>query len=95
MTRHFENSNSVQEQLNELRELKEKVKILEDELQSYMNENDLDTLKGITTCYNRTWVNDTLTFDSTKFKKENANLYESYKTKEKAGYYRFKEDVIK
>ena len=95
MTRHFENAKSVQEQLNELRELKEKVKILESELKTYMDDNDIDTLKGETTCYVRTWVNDTLIFDSTKFKTDHADLYAEYKTKEKAGYYKFEEKVIK
>lgn len=95
MTRHFENANSVQEQLNEIRELTERVKILEGELKTYMETNDLDILKGTTTCYNRTWVNDTLIFDSTKFKKEHSDLYEEYKTKEKSGYYRFNEGVLK
>ena len=95
MTRHFDNAKSVQAQLNELRELEEKVAILKSEMKSYMEENDMDILKGETTCYKRTWVNDTLIFDTTKFKADHADLYESYKTKEKAGSYRYKEEVLK
>ena len=95
MTRHFDNAKSVQAQLNELRELKEKVKVLEDELKSYMEENDIEILSGETTCYTKTWVSDTLIFDSAKFKKDHSALYEEYKTKEKAGYYKFEEKVIK
>ena len=95
MTRHFENAKSVQEQLNEIRELEEKVKVLKDELKSYMDTNDMDLLKGETTCYTRIWVSDTLIFDSTKFKKDHADLYEQYRTKEKAGCYRYQEVVNK
>ena len=95
MTRHFENAQSVQEQLDEIRQLKEKVQILEDELKTYMDTNDVEVLNGITTKYTRTWVKDTLIFDNTKFKADHADLYEEYKTKEKAGYYRFKEEVKK
>lgn len=95
MTRHFDNAKSVQAQLNELRELKEKTKILEDELKAYMEENDIEVLNGETTCYVKTWVGDTLMFDSTKFKKDHSALYEEYKTKEKAGYYRYKEEIKK
>lgn len=93
--RHFNNSSSVQQQLNEIRELKTKLEILTSELKTFMEEHDLDVLKGETTEYKRTWVNDTLIFDSVKFKKEHEDLYEQYKTKEKAGYYRFEETVIK
>lgn len=95
MTRHFDNAKSVQAQLNELREAKERVKVLESELKTFMEENDMDILKGETTCYKRTWVNDTLIFDSVKFKADYTDLYESYKTKEKAGYYKFEEKVLK
>ena len=95
MTRHFENAQSVQEQLDEIRQLKEKVQVLEDELKSYMESNDIEVLNGVTTKYTKTWVKDTLTFDTTKFKTEHTDLYEEYKTKEKAGYYRFKEEVKK
>lgn len=95
MTRHFDNVKSVQAQLNELREAKERVKVLESELKTFMEENDMDSLDGETTCYVRTWVNDTLIFDSVKFKADHADLYESYKTKEKAGYYKFEEKVLK
>ena len=95
MTRHFDNAKSVQEQLNEIRELEEKAKILKDELKSYMDANDMDILKGETTSYSRTWVSDTLIFDSTKFKKDHADLYAQYKTKEKAGSYRYQEVVNK
>jgi predicted phage-related endonuclease len=95
MARQLSNVKSVQAQLDELRELKLRVKILEDEMKQYMADNDLDHLNGITTCYNRTWVNDSVTFDTEKFKKEHADLYTAYKTKAKAGYYRFNEGVIK
>ena len=93
--RHLNNSKSVQEQLNEIRELKTRLEILTSELKTYMEENDLEVLKGETTEYKKTWINDTLIFDSTKFKKEHEDLYEEYKTKEKAGYYRYEESVIK
>jgi hypothetical protein len=73
MTRHFENQASVQAQLDEIRELKERVAILESEMKDYMDDNDLDILKGETTCYDRTWVNDSLQFDTTKFKNDNPN----------------------
>jgi hypothetical protein len=95
MARHLDNAKSVQAQLNEIRELETKLKILKDELKTYMDENDIEVLKGETTCYKRTWVNDTVIFDSTKFKEEHADLYEEYKTKEKAGYYRYKEEILK
>ena len=93
--RHLNNPKSVQEQLNEIRELKTKLEILTNELKTYMEENNLDVLKGEITTYERTWVSDTLIFDSTKFKKDYEDLYEEYKTKERAGYYRFEEKVIK
>ena len=95
MTRHLDNSKSVQAQLDEIRELKEKLSILEGELKTFMEENDKDVLNGITTCYTRTWVKDTLIFNSTDFKKDHMDLYEKYKTQEKAGGYRYKESVIK
>ena len=95
MTRHFENAQSVQDQLDEIRTLKEKIAVLEDELKTYMESKDIEVLNGITTKYTKTWVKDTLLFDSTKFKTDHADLYEQYKTKEKAGYYRFKEEVKK
>ena len=95
MTRHLDNAKSVQAQLNEIRELETKLELLKDELKTYMDELDINTLRGETTCYKRTWVNDTVVFDSTKFKEEHADLYEEYKTKEKAGYYRYKEEILK
>lgn len=95
MARHFDNEKSVQDQLNEIKELESRLALLKDELKTYMEEHDIDTLKGEITCYKRTWVNDTLIFDTPKFKKEHADLYEEYKTKEKAGYYRYSEEVLK
>ena len=95
MTRHLDNAKSVQAQLNEIRELEEKLEVLKSELKTYMDENEIEVLKGETTCYTKTWVSDSLIFDSTKFKKDHTDLYEEYKTKEKAGYYRYKEEVIK
>ena len=95
MTRHFDNAKSVQAQLDEIRELEGKLKLLKDELKTYMDTNDIDTLRGETTCYVRTFVSDTLIFDQTKFKEEHADLYEQYKTKEKAGGYRYTERVNK
>lgn len=95
MARHFENEKSVQAQLNEIKELESKLKLLKDELKSYMDENEIEVLKGETTCYVKTWVSDTVIFDSAKFKAEHADLYEEYKTKEKAGYYRYEEKVLK
>lgn len=95
MARHLDNTKSVQAQLNEIRELETKLELLKDELKTYMDEQDINTLRGETTCYKRTWVNDTVVFDSTKFKEEHADLYEEYKTKEKAGYYRYKEEILK
>lgn len=93
--RHLDNEKSVQAQLDELKELKEKVQILEDEMKDYMEKNNLDTLRGETTCYDRVLVSDTLIFDSAKFKKDNPNLYEQYKTKEKAGGYRYTIKALK
>lgn len=95
MARHLNNEKSVQAQLDELKELKERVQILEDEMKDYMEKNNLDTLRGETTCYDRVLVSDTLIFDSTKFKKDNPNLYEQYKTKEKAGGYRYTIKALK
>jgi hypothetical protein len=95
MTRHFQNAASVQAQLDEIRELQEKLDILVGEMRSFMDTNDIDRLNGETTCYDRVWVNDTLIFDSTKFKADNPNLYEQYKTKEKAGCYRYSVKAIK
>ena len=95
MTRHFENQASVQAQLDEIRELKEKIQILESEMKTYMDDNDLDILKGITLCYDRVLVKDSLQFDTTKFKNENPHLYEQYKTKEKAGGYRYTVKALK
>lgn len=93
--RHLDNPSSVQQQLNEIRELKTRLEILTSELKTFMEENDIDILDGETTAYKRTWVNDSLIFDSGKFKADHSDLYEKYKTKEKAGYYRFEEIVIK
>ena len=95
MARHFENEKSVQAQLNEIKELESKLKLLKDELKTYMDENSIDTLKGETTCYTRSWVSDTVTFDSVKFRAEHADLYAEYRTKEKGGHYRYEEKVLK
>jgi hypothetical protein len=95
MTRHLDNAKSVQAQLNEMRELDARLKLLKDELKTYMDENDIEVLKGETTCFKKIWVKDTLIFDSTKFKEEHADLYAEYKTKEKAGYYKYEEGVLK
>ena len=95
MARHLDNTKSVQAQLNEIRELKTKLEVLTSELKTYMDENDIETLKGETTCFKKIWVKDTLIFDSTKFKTEHADLYAEYRTKEKAGYYKYEEDVLK
>jgi len=95
MTRHFENEKSVQAQLNEIRKLESKLELLKDELKTYMDENEIEVLKGETTCYTRTWVNDAFIFDSTKFKAEHADLYKEYKTKERSGYYKYEEKVLK
>lgn len=95
MARHFNNPKSVQAQLDELKQVKERLQVLQDELKEYMNTNDIDTLNGLTTCYVRKWTNDTLIFDSTKFRNDNPNLYEQYKTKEKAGFYSFEPKAIK
>ena len=95
MTRHFNKTASVQAQLDEIRELQHKLDTLIGEMRTYMDNNDIDRLNGETTCYDRVWVNDSLIFDSTKFKNDNPNLYEQYKTKEKAGYYRYSIKAIK
>ena len=95
MARHLDNTKSVQAQLNEIRELETRLKILKDELKTYMDENEIEVLKGETTCFKKIWVKDTLIFDSTKFKTEHADLYAEYKTKEKAGYYKYEEGVLK
>lgn len=95
MTRHFNKAASVQAQLDEIRELQHKLDTLIGEMRTYMDNNDIDRLNGETTCYDRVWVNDSLIFDSTKFKNDNPNLYEQYKTKEKAGCYRYSIKAIK
>ena len=95
MTRHFENQKSVQEQLNEIRELKEKIQILESEMKDYMDAHNIDILKGETLCYDRVLVKDSLQFDKEKFKNDNPKLYEQYKTKEKAGGYRYTIKALK
>lgn len=93
--RHLNNNKSVQAQLDELKKAQDRVAILTSELKNYMEENDLDHLEGITTQYTRAWVNDSLQFDSSRFKKENENLYNQYKTKEKAGYFKYEVKAIK
>lgn len=95
MTRHFNNAKSVQAQLDEMTQLKEKYEILKGELKDYMEANDIDSLNGLTTRYVRTYVKATVTFDTQKFEKENPNLYAQYKTKEKAESYRFEIKAIK
>ena len=95
MTRHFNKTASVQAQLDEIRELQHKLDTLISEMRTYMDNNDIDRLNGETTCYDRVWVNDSLIFDSAKFKNDNPNLYEQYKTKEKAGCYRYSIKAIK
>lgn len=95
MTRHFNKTASVQAQLDEIKELQHKLDTLIGEMKTYMDNNDIDRLNGETTCYDRVWVNDSLIFDSTKFKNDNPNLYEQYKTKEKAGGYRYSIKAIK
>ena len=95
MTRHFNKTASVQAQLDEIKELQHKLDTLIGEMRTYMDTNDIDRLYGETTCYDRVWVNDSLIFDSTKFKNDNPNLYEQYKTKEKAGCYRYSIKAIK
>ena len=89
MTRHFNKTASVQAQLDEIKQLQHKLDTLIGEMRTYMDDNDIDRLNGETTCYDRVWVDDSLIFDSTKFKNDNPNLYEQYKTKEKAGCYRY------
>ena len=89
MARHFNKTASVQAQLDEIKQLQHKLDTLIGEMRTYMDDNDIDRLNGETTCYDRVWVNDSLIFDSTKFKNDNPNLYEQYKTKEKAGCYRY------
>ena len=93
--RHFENAKSVQAQLDEIRQLKEKVQILESEMKDYMDANNIDILKGETLCYDRVLVKDSLQFDKEKFKNDNPKLYEQYKTKEKAGGYRYTVKALK
>ena len=95
MTRHFNKTASVQAQLDEIKELQHKLDTLIGEMKTYMDNNDIDRLNGETTCYDRVWVNDSLIFDSTKFKNDNPNLYEQYKTKETAGGYRYSIKAIK
>lgn len=95
MARQLANVNSVQAQLDEIRELKEKIQILESEMKDYMDSNNIDILRGLTLCYDRVLVKDTLIFDTTKFKNDNPNLYEQYKTKEKAGGYRYSVKALK
>ena len=95
MTRHFNKATSVQAQLDEIRELQHKLDTLIGEMRTYMDNNNIDRLNGETTCYDRVWVNDSLIFDSTKFKNDNPNLYEQYKTKVKAGCYRYSIKAIK
>ena len=95
MTRHFNKTASVQAQLDEIKQLQHKLDILIGEMRTYMDDNHIDRLNGETTCYDRVWVNDSLIFDSTKFKNDNPNLYEQYKTKEKAGGYRYSIKAIK
>ena len=95
MTRHFNKTASVQAQLDEIKELQHRLDTLIGEMRTYMDNNDIDRLNGETTCYDRVWVNDSLIFDSTKFKNDNPNLYEQYKTKEKAGCYRYSIKAIK
>lgn len=95
MTRHLGNKSSVQAQLNEIKELQDKLNVLISEMRTYMDNNDIDRLNGETTCYDRVWVNDSLIFDSTKFKNDNPHLYEQYKTKVKAGCYRYSVKAIK
>lgn len=95
MTRHFNNAASVQAQLNEIKALQDKLDILIGEMRNYMEVNDIDRLNGETTCYDRTWVNDSYQFDSTKFKADNPNLFEQYKTKLKAGGYRYSVKAMK
>lgn len=95
MTRHFNKTASVQAQLDEIKQLQHKLDTLIGEMRTYMDNNDIDRLNGETTCYDRVWVNDSLIFDSTKFKNDNPNLYEQYKTKEKAGCYRYSIKAIK
>lgn len=95
MTRHFNNAKSVQAQLDEMKQLKEKLEVLTSELKEYMEENDIDSLNGLTNRYVRTYVQASLTFDTKRFEKENPNLYAQYKTKEKADGYRFEVKAIK
>ena len=95
MTRHFNNKASVQAQLNEIKELQDKLDILIGEMRTFMDDNDIDRLNGEITYYDRTWVNDSYQFDSNKFKAENPNLFEQYKTKLKAGSYRYSIKAIK
>lgn len=95
MTRHFSNQKSVQEQLEELKKVQDRAKVLIDEMKAYMDENDIDRLNGITLCYDRVWSSDTLIFNSKQFAKDNPNLYEQYKTQEKAGSYRYQVKAVK
>ena len=95
MARHFSNTKSVQAQLDELKAVQERAKVLISELKDYMDANDLDTVNGETTCYTRTWTDDYFKFNSSKFKKENPNLFEQYKTQLVSGSYRYEVKAIK
>lgn len=94
MTRHFDKRKSVQAQLEEIKALQEKTKTLIDELKEYMDSNDIDRVNGETLCYDRVWSSDTLIFNSKQFAKDNPNLYEQYKTQQKAGSYRYQIKAI-
>jgi hypothetical protein len=95
MTRHFNNTKSVQAQLDELKAVQERAKVLISELKDYMETNDLDIVNGETTCYTRTWTDDYFKFNSTQFKKDNPNLFEQYKNQLVAGSYRYEVKAIK
>lgn len=94
MTRHFDKRKSVQAQLEEIKQLQAKAQTLIDELKEYMDSNDIDRVNGETLCYDRVWSSDTLIFNSKQFAKDNPNLYEQYKTQQKAGSYRYQIKAI-
>lgn len=93
--RHLNNMASVQAQLNELKTLQDRVKVLTDEMKTYMDEHDLDTLNGETTCYTRSWTDDYYKFNSKQFEQDNPGLFEQYKNQLVAGSYRYSVKAIK
>ena len=87
--RQLQKTTSVEKQLNEIIELKERLAVLEGELKTYMDMHDIDHVIGTNHEYVRTWVNEYLKLNTQQLKTEYPEIYSACKNQVVAGNYRY------